>query len=150
MAAIPFGGARPPGGAACAAAGGSERLGRQVAGQAAELRAGDRLVDRLVDDMLRRLARNWRQRPADLFRAPSLLQPALHELAQRLVAVDLARPGPGLPPSGQLVRGERPVLLAARLRLCLSSRPIVDGLRPSRSAIACIRPRPAQAAICTR
>src|SRR5271166_3972314 len=94
----------------------AQRPGWQLAGQAAELRAVDRLVDRLAHDMPRRLARELgAQRPHDLLRAPPLLQPALHELAQRLVAGDLARPKPGPPLSSQLVRGERPVPPAARV-----------------------------------
>ncbi len=99
-----------------AAPAGPQHPGRQLAGQATQLRAVDRLVDGLVHHMPRRLARELRaQRPADLLRTPPLLQPVLHEPAQRLIAGDLARPGPGPPPGGQLVRGERPVPPAARV-----------------------------------
>ena len=95
---------------------GPQHPGWQLAGQATQLGAVDRLVDRLVHDMPRRLARELpSQRLADLLRTPPLLQPVGHELAQRLVAGDLASPGPGPPPSGQLVRGERPVPPAARI-----------------------------------
>jgi hypothetical protein len=90
--------------------------GRQPAGQPSELRAVNRLVDRLVHDMPRRLARELgAQRPADLLRAPPLGRPLLHELPQHPITGDLARPRPGPPPDGQLVRGERPVPATARI-----------------------------------
>ena len=113
---------------------GTQRPGRQLAGQAAELGAVDRLVDRLVHDMPRRA------RPGTRPRSAWLICSGLHRFssrsctncAQHLIAGDLARPRPGPPLHGQLVRGERPVLRRCPgPRLRRSSRLIVDGLRPS-------------------
>ena len=95
---------------------GAQHPGRQLAGQPAEPGAVDRLVDRFVHDMPRGITREpGAQRLADLLRAPPLLQPLGHELPQHLITGDLARPRPGPPPDSQLVRGERPVLAAARV-----------------------------------
>jgi hypothetical protein len=138
MAVIPFGRRSP--GQRC---GLRRRLRERSAragnsGQPGEPGAVDRLVDRLVRDMLRRVTGELAvQRLADLLRAPPLLQPLPHELPQRLIAGDLARPRPGPPLSRQLVRGERAVLPAARIPV---SAKLPAGRR--RAAVQPFRDRP--------
>ena len=97
-------------------AAGAQHASRPLAGQPAQLRAVDDLVDRLVHDVTGPLAGELAgQRPAHLLRAPPLLQPADHEPAQHRVRGDLARTRPGAPLHGQLVRRERAVLAAVRI-----------------------------------
>ena len=88
----------------------------QVAAQPAQLRAVDRLVDRLVHDVPPGIAGELAaQRVADLLRAPPRLQPVCHELAQHRIAQQLAAAGPGPAAGSQPLRGERPVLPAIRV-----------------------------------
>jgi hypothetical protein len=99
--------------------------------------AVDRLVNGLVHEVPPGIVRELAaQRMADLFRAPPLLQPAGHELAQYRIAHQLAAAGPPPPLGRQPLRGERPVLPLSGSRLRRSSRLTADGLRSSCPAMA--------------
>ena len=75
---------------------GAQHPGWQLAGQPTQFGTVDRLIDRLVHDMPRRLIRELAaQRLADLLRAPPLLQPLGHELPQHRISGDLARAAAG-------------------------------------------------------
>ncbi len=134
-----------------AAAAGAQRV-RHLAVQPAQLRAVDRLIDRLGHQVqFRPVGKLHPQRLADLLRAPPLLQPLGHELSQHQVINQLAATGPCPPIHGQPLRGERTVSTLPSSRLRRSSRLTVDGLRPTSTAIARTdRPRRCRSAILTR
>ena len=80
----------------------AQHPGWQPAGQPTQFGRVDRLIDRLVHDMPRRLIRKLAAlRLADPLRAPPFLQPLQHEPPQRRISGDLARPRPGKPPHSQ-------------------------------------------------
>jgi hypothetical protein len=88
----------------------------QAAAQPAQLRPVNGLIDRLVHQLPPPIAGELgAQRPADLLRAPPLLQPARHELAQHRISVQLAATRPGTAPGSQPLRGGRAVLPAGIL-----------------------------------
>ena len=75
---------------------GAQRRAGSSRDKPAELGPVDRLVDRLVHDMPRRLTGELAaQRLADLLRAPPLLQPAGHELPQHLITRRSCPPAAG-------------------------------------------------------
>ncbi len=92
---------------------GAQRV-RHLAVQPAQLRAVDRLIDRLGHQVpIRLVGKLHPERLADLLRAPPLLQPLGHKLTQHRVIDQLAATGPCPPIHGQPLRGERAVLTAA-------------------------------------
>ena len=115
----------------------SQRLLGQFTGQAAEVGSVHRLIDGLVHHVPFRVVRELgRQRLADLFRAPLLPQPVLHETAQHRVPGDLPGPPAAAALHRQTVRRERSIPTRFRSRLRRNSRLIVAGLRPVRAAMS--------------
>ena len=88
----------------------SQRLLGKVAGEAAEVGSVHRLIDRLVHHVPFRVVRELDpQRLADLFRAPLLPQPVLHEAPQHRIPGDLAGPPAGAALHRKTVRRERSI-----------------------------------------
>ena len=93
----------------------AQRLG-QLANKPTQLRAVDRLIDRLRHQVpVRLVAELLPHRPADLLRAPPLGQPLGHERSQHRVVDQLAAAGACPPLDGQPLRGERPIPPTARI-----------------------------------
>jgi hypothetical protein len=88
----------------------SQRILGKVPGKAAEVGSVHRLVDGLVHHMPFRLVRKLGpQRLADLFRAPLLAQPVLHEAPQHRIPGDLAGSPAGAALHSKTVRRERSI-----------------------------------------
>jgi hypothetical protein len=82
----------------------------KVPGEAPEVGSVHRLVDRLVHHVSFRLVGELGpQRMADLFRAPLLAQPVLHEATQHRIPGDFARPPAGAALHRKTVRRERSI-----------------------------------------
>jgi hypothetical protein len=90
----------------------------QFPAQATQIRAVDRLVNRLRYQVTVRLVSELRsQGVGDLFRAPPLLESVLHELAQLNVSDELARLRTSSPLHSQLLRRMRPVHTSALIHV---------------------------------
>ena len=88
----------------------SQRLLGEVAGEAAEVGSVHRLIDGLVHHVPFRVVRELGpQRLADLFRAPLLPQPVLHEAPQHRIPGDFAGPPAGAALHRKTVRRERSI-----------------------------------------